>query len=218
MYRSEFKASGQMPRRPQARVGVPSHAGPVIEMEENRAAPVDPAAGPGAPQAQYQLYIMRHGEPVSRGEARYPDDSKRPLTPQGRKRMQQIAAGLGRMEFALDWIVSSPMVRAVETAHVLAESLASRVPVEFSDTLGLEGSAEAVIALLARHPDRKRTLLVGHEPGLSELARRLIGAGRQANLALKKGGCCLITFTEFPPRTPGRLVWWFTPRALRKMA
>src|SRR5437667_10299536 len=156
---------------------------------------------------------MRHGEPVSRGEAGYADDSKRPLTPQGRKRMQQLAAGLGRMEFALDWIVSSPMVRAVETAHVLAESLASRVPVEFSNTLGPEGSAEAVIALLARHPDRKRTLLVGHEPGLSELARRLIGAGRQATLALKKGGGCLITFTEFPPSTPGRLVGVLNPRA-----
>src|SRR5438046_2845239 len=122
--------------RPQAREQAASHAAPVIEMEENRAAPVDPAADPEAPQAQYRLYIMRHGEPARRGEARYPDDSKRPLTPQGRKRMQQIAAGLGRMEFALDWIVSSPMVRAVETAQVLAGSLASRVPVEFSDTLG----------------------------------------------------------------------------------
>jgi phosphohistidine phosphatase len=187
-------------------------------MEENRATPVDPAADPDAPQAQYQLYIMRHGESVKRGEASYPDDSKRPLTPQGRKRMQQIAAGLGRMGFRVDWIVSSPLVRAVETAQLLAESLASPVPVEFSDTLGPEGSAEAVIALLATYPDRKRTLLVGHEPGLSELARRLIGAGRQANLTLKKGGCCLITFTEFPPSTPGRLVWWLTPRALRKMA
>jgi phosphohistidine phosphatase len=187
-------------------------------MEENRAAPVDPAADLEAPQAQYQLYIMRHGEAVARGEAAYPDDSKRPLTPQGRKGMQHIAEGLRRMEFRVDWIVSSSLVRAVETAQVLAESLASPVPVEFSDTLGPDGSAEAVIALLARYPDRKRTLLVGHEPGLSELARRLIGAGRQANLALKKGGCCLITFAEFPPITPGRLVWWLTPRALRKMA
>ena len=207
-----------MLRRPQAREQAASHAATVVEMEENRAAPVDPAADPEAPEAQYQLYVMRHGEPVKRGEAGNPDDSKRPLTPQGRKRTQQIAKGLRRMEFRVDWIVSSPLARAVETAQVLAESLACRIPVEFSDTLGPEGSAEAVIALLARYPDRKRTLLVGHEPGLSELARRLIGAGRQANLAFKKGGCCLITFSEFPPRTPGRLVWWLTPRALRKMA
>jgi phosphohistidine phosphatase SixA len=53
---------------------------------------------------------------------------------------------------------------------------------------------------------------------LSELAARLIGAGRHANLAFKKGGCCLITFDEFPPKSPGQLIWWLTPRLLRKMA
>ena len=207
-----------MLRGHKARERAAFHAAPVIEMEENRAAPVDPAAEPEAPEALYRLYIMRHGEAVGRGDAGYSDDSKRPLTPQGRKRMQQIADGLKRLEFAVDWIVSSPLVRAAETAQLLAESWASRVPVEFSDNLGPEGSAEAVITLLARYPERKRTLLVGHEPGLTELARRLIGAGHQANLALKTGGCCLITFAEFPPRTPGRLVWWLTPRALRKLA
>jgi hypothetical protein len=46
----------------------------------------------------------------------------------------------------------------------------------------------------------------------------LIGAGRNANMAFKKGGCCLITFNEFPPKSPGRLAWWLPPRILRKLA
>ncbi len=71
---------------------------------------------------------------------------------------------------------------------------------------------------LAKHNSRKRVLVVGHEPDLSQLAARLVGAGRHANLKLKKGGCCLITFDEFPPKSPGQLVWWLSPRVLRKLA
>ncbi|MGD1154294.1 MAG: hypothetical protein ABSA41_00520 [Terriglobia bacterium] len=49
------------------------------------------------------------------------------------------------------------------------------------------------------------------------MAVRLSGAGHHAKLAFKKGGCCLITFGEFPPKSLGQLVWWLTPRLLRKL-
>lgn len=169
-------------------------------------------------QTGYELYVMRHGVAVTRGSAGFSDDSKRPLTPEGRKKMQEIVQGLSRLGFDVDWIVSSPLVRAVETAKIVAEGLASNVPMDFSDALRPGGSAEALISSLAKHANRKRVLLVGHEPDLSEMAARLMGAGRHANLALKKGGCCLITFDEFPPKSPGQLVWWLTPRVLRKLA
>jgi len=48
--------------------------------------------------------------------------------------------------------------------------------------------------------------VVGHEPDLSEWPPGLIGAGGHANLAFKKGGCCMIRFDEFPPKSPGQLV------------
>lgn len=169
-------------------------------------------------QTGYELYIMRHGVAVTRGSAGFSDDSKRPLTPEGRKKMQEIVQGLSRLGFDVDWIVSSPLVRAVETAEIVAKGLASNVPMDFSDALRPGGSAETLISFLAKHANRKRVLLVGHEPDLSEMAARLTGAGRHANLALKKGGCCLITFDEFPPKSPGQLVWWLTPRVLRKLA
>lgn len=174
-----------------------------------------PAANP---PAGYELYVMRHGIAVDRASAGYSDDSKRPLTPDGRKKTQEIAQGLMRVGFDPDWIVTSPLVRAAETARIVAETLGGKVPMDSSDDLRPGGSAEALIAFLAKHANRKRVLVVGHEPDLSEMAGRLIGAGRRAHLSLKKGGCCLITFDDFPPKSPGRLVWWLTPRVLRKLA
>jgi phosphohistidine phosphatase len=169
-------------------------------------------------QTGYEFYIMRHGIAVTRGSAGFSDDSKRPLTPEGKQKMRQIVKGLSRLGFDVDWIVTSPLVRAAETAEIVAGLLGGNVPMDFCDALSPGGSAEALISFLAKRPNRKRVLVIGHEPDLSEMAARLLGAGRHANLAFKKGGCCLITFTEFPPKSPGQLAWWLTPRLLRKVA
>jgi phosphohistidine phosphatase len=168
--------------------------------------------------ANYELYIMRHGIAVLRSGTALIDDAKRPLTPEGKQKMRDVAAGLVRLGAGVDWIVSSPLVRAVETAEIVGEALPSKPPLEFSDALRPGGSGEALISFLAKRTNRSRVLVVGHEPDLGELSARLIGAGRSANMTFKKGGCCLITFNEFPPKSPGRLVWWLTPRILRKLA
>jgi len=177
----------------------------------------DTATDKRAPLEGYELCIMRHGVAVTRGAAGIGDDAKRPLTPEGKKKMQEIAQGLTRLGVEIDWIVTSPLVRAVETAGLVADSRQGNLPMDFSDALRPGGSAEALISFLAKHPNRKRVLVVGHEPDLSDLAARLIGAGRNAHLAFKKGGCCLIHFSEFPPKSPGQLVWWLTPRVLRRL-
>ncbi len=180
--------------------------------------PKDVSEATKAPPPEYELTIMRHGIAVTQGSAGYADDSKRPLTPEGKKKMREIAQGLVRLGFTVDWVVSSPLVRAVETAEIVEEALAGNVQLEFCDALRPGGSTEELITFLAKRPDRKRVLVVGHEPDLSTMAGRLIGAGRHANLVFKKGGCCQITFNEFPPKSPGELVWWLTPRVMRKMA
>jgi len=163
-----------------------------------------------------ELYIMRHGLAAGIGSG-ITDDAKRPLTPEGKKKMRGIAEGLVRLGGVLDWIVTSPLVRAVETARIVSASFAPEIPVETSDALRPAGSADALFSLLANHPNRRRVLVVGHEPDLSALAARLIGCGRGANLAFKKGGCCLIDCDGFPPKSPGQLVWWLTPRVIRKL-
>ncbi len=167
--------------------------------------------------AEHEFYILRHGIAEMRGAANALDDTKRTLTPEGKRKMRDIAAGLARIGVEVDWIVSSPLVRAVETSEIVGEALSGKPPMELCDALRPGGSAEALIAFIAKRADRRRVLVVGHEPDLSELAARLIGAGGSANLAFKKGGCCLITFPEFPPKSPGRLMWWLTPRIMKKL-
>lgn len=166
----------------------------------------------------YEIYLMRHGIAADSDSAGSSDDSSRPLTPEGKLKLRAIAKRLGRMDVEWDWVVTSPLKRAIETGDVVAEELGVAAPRDTCEALTPEGgSADKVIAFLARHPERSRVLLVGHEPSLSLLASELLGAGRAANFAFKKGGCCLITFDDFPSKAPGLLAWWLTPRLLRKL-
>jgi phosphohistidine phosphatase len=167
---------------------------------------------------EYELYIMRHGIAVERAATTVMDDAKRPLTPEGKQKMRDIASGLVRAGLEADWIVSSPLVRAVETAEIVGEAQSSKPPMDLCDALAPGCDPQALITFLAKRPNRRRVVVVGHEPDMGELAARLIGAGRNANVPFKKGGCCLVTFSEFPPKAPGRLVWWLSPRILRKLA
>jgi phosphohistidine phosphatase len=169
------------------------------------------------PTTGYELYIMRHGIAAERSAAAFADDTKRPLTPEGKKKTRECVAGLVRTGFEPDWIVTSPLVRAAETAAIVTDEVGSRAPVDTCDALLPGGSPEPLITFLAKRSDRRHVLVVGHEPDLSELAARLIGAGRHANLSFKKAGCCLISFLEFPPKSPGQLVWWLTPKLMRKL-
>ncbi len=165
----------------------------------------------------YDLYIMRHGKAAPRGPA-WPRDAKRPLTPQGITDLRKISKGLIRLGVEVDWVVSSPLVRARQTAEVVSESFAPPLPVEITETLSPGASPEALLAFLAKHADRGQALLVGHEPDLSELACWLTGADAGAGFAFKKGGCCLIRFRGLPRLSEGRLLWWLTPSVLRKLA
>ncbi|MBI2819349.1 MAG: phosphohistidine phosphatase SixA [Acidobacteria bacterium] len=158
---------------------------------------------------------MRHGIATDRSGRYASNDANRPLTPMGRKRTEQIAAGLKSLGYEFDWIVTSPLVRARETAEIVASSTRDNTPLDECPALRPGGSFEELLSFLDKNPRCRRVLLVGHEPDLSTLASRLIGAGPVANLIFKKGGCCLIQCDGRPSQSAGRLVWWLTPRLLR---
>jgi phosphohistidine phosphatase len=164
--------------------------------------------------ATLELYLIRHGIAADRGDE-YPDDSKRPLTGTGIKRLQQEARALDALDVAFDLIIASPLLRTRQTADVLAECLASKPTVTTSDALAPAGTPTAVIQELARHMRKGRIALVGHEPNIGELAGRLIGA--RAPLPFKKGGICRIDFEVFPPKGMGQLRWFVPPRMLRSV-
>jgi phosphohistidine phosphatase len=164
--------------------------------------------------AMLELYLIRHGVAEERGKD-WPDDSKRPLTPDGIARLRKAARGLNAVDVGFDQIVTSPLVRTRQTADVFAEELKTKPPVVTSDALAPAGTPPAVIQEITRHVRKARVALVGHEPNLGELAAQLIGARNP--LEFKKGGICRIDFDMLPPKGGGMLRWFLSPKMLRKL-
>lgn len=162
----------------------------------------------------HELYLVRHGLAEDRGDA-WPDDTKRPLTEQGITRMRKSARGLVSLGVTFDAILVSPLIRARQTAEILAAAFDSRPPLVTVDALAPGGTWQALSTELARHARRTRVALVGHEPGIGELAARLIGARRP--IEFKKGAICRIDVDALPPTGPGELRWFLTPRVLRRL-
>lgn len=165
--------------------------------------------------ATLELYLIRHGIAAQRGDE-YPDDSKRPLTSRGIARLKKQAKALEDLGIAFDLIITSPLVRARQTADVIAESFKTKPPVATSDSLAPAGTPASVIQELSKHARKARVALVGHEPNIGELAARLIGA--RTPLEFKKGAVCRIDFEVLPPKGVGHLRWLVTPRMLRAIS
>lgn len=165
--------------------------------------------------APCEVYLIRHAIAAARGND-WPDDDKRPLTERGKSRFKECIDGLVSLNVAVDEIFTSPLVRAKQTADLLAAGLSGKPAVKILDALSPGHSPTSVLAQLARAARRRRIALVGHEPGLGELAAHLIGAGRA--LPFKKGGICRIDVESLTSRRPGALTWFVTPRLLRRLA
>jgi phosphohistidine phosphatase len=162
----------------------------------------------------HALYLIRHAIAADRGP-KYSDDATRPLTQHGTSRFRKVVRGLSEMGVEVDLILSSPLVRARETADLLSQELRVHPPVVETPAL-IPGSAYPnVLAELARHARMPSIAMVGHEPGLGEIAARLVGSS--AGFEFKKGGVCRIDLDRLPPTGPGRLVWLATPRMLMAM-
>lgn len=163
-----------------------------------------------------QLLIVRHAIACERDPHQWRNDRARPLTPAGMKRSRQAARGLKEFIRAPDRVLTSPLVRARQTARILTE------------VAGWPTAEEAVElspgappwAVLSRFEENRAALvaLVGHQPELGVLlAACLVGEGESLSIELKKNAVVCVTF-EGPPRA-GRatLKWLATPRMLRRL-
>lgn len=155
-----------------------------------------------------ELYLLRHahaGDPLAWGG----DDADRPLSARGQKQSDRLARFLERRGFRPDAIISSPKVRAVQTAEPLAKRLGLEILVDRRLADGPD--LDEVEAILATAGDPRRPVLVGHDPAFSELVAELIGAPW---FDVPKGTFLRID-TERPPSPGGgSLRWLISPDLL----
>ena len=160
----------------------------------------------------YTLYLVRHGIAEPRGE-RWPDDDLRPLSPEGTTRMKRAARGLAALEEPVGVVLTSPLVRAVQTAEIVRKALGLGAPLVHCQALAPGGSPRDVAAGVQELGLSGAFVLVGHEPDLGALAGWLLGT--RAPLAFKKGAVGRIDVAARPTAGSGRLVWFLPPRVLR---
>jgi phosphohistidine phosphatase len=162
-----------------------------------------------------ELYILRHGIAVDPGTPGIADDDRR-LTPEGRKKMRQIAAGLRRLDLQLDRVLTSPLARARATAEIVASELGLRDRIEIATALHAAASAASIKTWLnGRSEDR--LMIVGHNPSLSELVSLLVsGSGQTPICDLKKGGVAALVRGS---ATSNRfdIAWIATPGLIRRL-
>lgn len=164
--------------------------------------------------AAISLYLVRHGIAAARGDE-WPDDSKRPLLPRGVARLRRSAEALEALGVHFDIVLTSPLVRARQTAETLAAHLSPKPPVQVIDTLAPGESYASFLDDLAKIARGTDVAAVGHEPDLGQFAARLIGAKQP--IELKKGAVCRIDLDGLPVTAPGHLRWFITPRMLRRL-
>jgi phosphohistidine phosphatase len=164
------------------------------------------------------LYILRHGIAAEAGTPGQGKDSERPLTPEGKRKLHQIAAAMEALELSFDLILSSPYVRAEQTARIVAERLKPRKKMEFSDTLMPGGGMSNLIREInLLRPPPEEVLLVGHEPYLSELISLLVSGGVGVSVVMKKGGLCKLAAERLQYGRCATLEWLLTPRQMALM-
>ncbi len=163
-----------------------------------------------------RLILFRHGPAEPRENYRGGADAGRPLTAEGRSKTRQAARGLGRQLDRVTDILTSPYVRARETADILATVFEVAV-VEFEGLAPGDEAARLETWLAERPPDTV-AIAVGHEPGLGDAASFFL-AGRTTGFApLKKAGAIALGFDEKPASGNAWLEFAMTGKQLRRAA
>jgi phosphohistidine phosphatase len=160
------------------------------------------------------LYLIRHAIAVDEGSPEYEDDSLRPLSDKGKKKMRQIAKGLHALGVDFDLILSSPYIRAKETAEILADIFKVKKDVEFSDNLIPMGDPDLLISEINEKYSVDSIALVGHEPHLTALIGLLVSENTGMDMTLKKGGMCRLSTDDLHHTRKATLEWLLTPGIL----
>lgn len=156
-----------------------------------------------------KLYFLRHGIAADAGEFGG-SDFDRPLTKQGRDKMAREAKAIAKLDLGLEVILTSPLVRARETAEFVADELGLKNHLVTDARLDPGFDKGRLLEMLQEHPDSEALMVVGHEPSMSTTLSELIGGG---SIELKKGGLACVELTD---RSLSRAVlqWLIHPKIL----
>ena len=158
--------------------------------------------------------LVRHGIAVERDEWEG-SEADRPLTERGEKRVAQMAAGLSRLDVQPTHVLSSPLIRAIETAKIVHNSLRVLVAVQIVDALLPDAPPNRLLSILHDLPPESCVICIGHEPQLGMAASVFLSGRATTSFPLKKAGACLIELSIPPKPGQGVLRWWLTPSQLR---
>ena len=165
-----------------------------------------------------QLLVIRHGiaEDKDTFARSGKDDSQRPLTAEGEREMALVAKGLKATAREIDVLASSPLVRARQTAAIVAG--AYRIQrIEEIDALAPDAEPDALLPWLRGRGDREVVAVVGHEPHLGRLVAWLLTGQTEMSVVLKKGGACRVDFASRPACGEGELRWLMTSAQLQRI-
>jgi phosphohistidine phosphatase len=166
------------------------------------------------------LYIVRHAIAEQRdGHSSEDEDSQRPLTDAGRKKFRQIARGLGRLGTQVDLILTSPYLRAADTARILQEKLdLEKDKLVIMDDLSPVGDPDRLIKNIGdQYGSTENIALVGHEPGLSRLISVLLSGDPTLPITMKKGGICCLSVETLEYGRCATLEWLLAPAPLTRI-
>lgn len=160
------------------------------------------------------LYIVRHAQAGHFGDPKWPDDGKRPLTEEGRQRFTRLVQKLVERGLTPDVIATSPLLRCLETAQLLAEGLPHKSEVVELDELRPGSDLEGLLKWSGQlSPDFRQVAWVGHAPDVSRMAAALIGAA-DGRIRIAKGAAVFIRFHGRAEIAAGELRWLITARML----
>lgn len=156
-----------------------------------------------------ELFLMRHAEAES--PQRYAEDRLRPLTAQGQARHQIVVRVVAPLLQPLDHLLTSPILRARQTADITATSVKCARPVEETSLLAEACSLGNVLSLLQDYAPDARILCVGHEPHMSRLAAAFLGGAGRSAFAFEPGAVIGMTFRGHPAPGFGILRFFLRP-------
>ncbi len=161
-----------------------------------------------------KLYLIRHSNAIDLGTDGYEEDSQRPLTEKGHEKMKKIASALKSLGLNPNLILSSPYVRASQTAEILAKVLKHRKEISYSNLLIPSRNPDEIIGEINEKYMVDELLLVGHEPCLSGLIGMLISGNPEAAINIKNGGVCCLSADDLRVERKAVLEWLLTPKIL----